>query len=215
MFAPLFPFPPPPHLYKACTDALCKWHFGIPCGQRVKSLTPTVTVMLYFSHMHVTQDLCSLTHTPLNCTSGSLYMLLPLYLYTKDTKVNVLNSFSVHIMDGCSQKKGLTVQSGSKKHYGVRDTSKACLCISFSYKIPTMDAFHLKWTKEFHFILYIISVYPNFLFQPTCRDIKESKEMLQVVMGTLFACPDPELKWTAVLRVHTCIYIYTWIHIYT
>lgn len=71
------------------------------------------------------------------------------------------------------------------------------------------------YSEQRNFTLsYILSVcIQNFSFNHHARDIKESKEMLQVVISTLCACPDPELKWTAVLRVHT--YIYTWIHIYT
>ena len=146
-------------------------------------------------------------------------MLLPLYLDNKDMKMNVLNSFSVHIMDGYSYKKGLKVCSGSKKHYGVRNISKACSCISFSYKTHKNEPFpsEIRWTKALQFILHIITVYPTFLFQPTCGEGKETKEMLHVVTWHSVCLPWPGDDANCSAQ-GTYIYIYThgytYIHIY-
>lgn len=121
-------------------------------------------------------------------------MLLPLYMNNKDMKMKVLNSFSVHITDGYSYQKGLKVCSGSKKHYGVRNTSKGWLCISFSCRTHKNEPFpsEVRWTKALRFISHIVCVYPTFVFQPTCREGKETKEMLQVVTWHSVCLPWPE-----------------------
>lgn len=128
----------------------------------------------------------------------------------------------LHLMDGYSCKK---VCSGSKNHYGVRNTSKACSCTSYGYKTHKNEPFppEFWWTKALEFILHIVSVYPTFLFEAACREGKETKEMLQAVTWHSVCLPwpgddaDSSAQGTYVhirMYMDTHIYIYMNIYIY-
>lgn len=148
--------------------------------------------MLYFSHVgNLGTHFCSLTHTPLNCIYGMLYMLLPVYLDNKYMKMNILNSFSVHIIDlwgklmhiiQLQNPQKWTFSGWSQVHIGVTDHLTYYQCV------------------------------PNVPISTNLRGrIRDKGDVTGSDMALLV--PAPTWRWCE-LQCSGYMHTYTWIHIY-